>query len=271
MHFPVSLIDIFETENERKMNIRDAIVASKYGKTVELKRDKLKISHSTVEKLFEHSIQQIVKQVQKLMTDERMADVKAILMVGGYSESSLLQRAIKSAFPGIHEVIPQEASSAVLRGALIFGHNPMALTERVLKYTYGVETTLPFVNRVYPQSKRKKADIGDRCVNIFHKLIKKELSVTPGETQVERYYSTCNKKQNCMPLAIFISEEKNPTYVDGKGCAKIGTMFIKFEEPDDLPGRRVKLTMLLGGSEIIVELEDEKSGNKVINTAEFWG
>ncbi|XP_053388605.1 heat shock 70 kDa protein 12B-like [Mercenaria mercenaria] len=271
MHFPVSLIDLFETEKERKITIKDAIVVSKYDKTVELKRDKLKISHSTIENLFEHSIQQIVEHVQKLMTDERMACIKAILMVGGYSESPLLQRAIKSAFPGIHEVIPQEASSAVLRGALIFGHNPMTITERVLKYTYGVDISLPFVDRIYPESKRVKTDEGDRCKDIFHKLIKNESSVTPGETQVKRCYYTVHKKQARISFDIVISKEKTPTYVDEKGCTKIGTIQIKFEEPDDLPGRKVNLTMLLGGTEIIVELEDEKTGNKVINTAEFWG
>ncbi|XP_053408420.1 heat shock 70 kDa protein 12B-like [Mercenaria mercenaria] len=270
MHFPVSLIDLFETEQERKITIKDAIVASKYGKTVELKRDKLKISHSTVEKLFEDSIQQIVKHVQKLMKDERMADVKAILMVGGYSESPLLQRAVKSALPGINIVIPQEASSAVFRGALIFGHNPITITERVLKYTYGINVFMPFVDGKHPENKRRKTDTGDRCGDIFHKLIEKELRVTPGETQVKKYYTSAHKKQAVMRFDIFISEEKTPTYVDDKGCTKIGTIEIDFEDPDDLPGRRVSLTMLLGGTEIIVELEDEKTGKKVINTAEFW-
>ncbi|XP_045189848.2 heat shock 70 kDa protein 12B-like isoform X1 [Mercenaria mercenaria] len=271
MHFPVSLTDLFETDKERKMSIKDTIVASKYGKTVELKRDKLKISHSTVDKLFEVSIQQIVMHVQKLMNDERMADIKAVLMVGGYSESPLLQRAIKSALPGIHILIPQEASSAVLRGALIFGHNPMTITERVLKYTYGIDKYKPFVKGKHQKSKRRITDVGDRCNDIFDKLIEKGLRVKPGETQVKREYCTVYKKQTSMCFCIFSSEEKNPTYVDDKGCTKIGTIRIKFEEPDDLPGRKVNLTMLLGGTEIIVELEDEKTGNKVINTAEFWG
>ncbi|XP_053372779.1 heat shock 70 kDa protein 12A-like [Mercenaria mercenaria] len=271
MHFPVSLIDLFETENERKMNIKDAKVVSKYGKTIELKRDKLKISQSTVEKLFEDSIQQIVKHVQKLMRDERMAEVKAILMVGGYSESPLLQHAIKLAFSGIHIVIPQEASSAVLRGALIFGHNPATITERILKYTYGTDLYQPFLEGKHQETKRMMTDAGDCCAGIFGKLIEKELRVTPGETQVKRSFCALSKKQTGMYFNIFVSEESNPTYVDDKGCTKIGTIRIKFEEPDDLPGRTVNLTMLLGGTEIIVELEDEKSGNKVINTAEFWG
>ncbi|XP_053408419.1 heat shock 70 kDa protein 12B-like [Mercenaria mercenaria] len=271
MHFPVSLNDLFETENESKLCIKDAIVASKYGKTVELKRDKLKISHSTIGKLFEESLEQIVQHLQKLMKDERMADIKTLLMVGGYSESLLLQRAIKSAFPGIHEVIPQEASSAVLRGALIFGHNPIAVTERVLKYTYGIAIYQPFEDGKHPESKRMKTDKGDCCRDVFGNLIKKGLSVTPGETQVRKQYTTGNKKQTGLCFDIFISEEKTPTYVDDKSCTKIGTIEIGFEELDDIPGRIVNLTMLLGGTEIIVELEDEKTGNKVINTAEFWG
>ncbi|XP_053388606.1 uncharacterized protein LOC128551717 [Mercenaria mercenaria] len=129
----------------------------------------------------------------------------------------------------------------------------------------------PFVEGKHQESKRLKTDAGDLCVGIFGKLIEKDLRVVPGETQVKRYFYTANKKQIGMRFDIFISEEKNPTYVDDKGCTKIGTIRIKFEEPDGLPRHNVNLSMLLGGTEIIIELEEEKTRNKIINTTEFWG
>jgi hypothetical protein len=43
-------------------------------------------------------------------------------MVGGFSESTILQEHIKKGFPDKNLFIPKEAGLAVLKGAVIFGH-----------------------------------------------------------------------------------------------------------------------------------------------------
>ncbi|XP_053408416.1 heat shock 70 kDa protein 12B-like isoform X2 [Mercenaria mercenaria] len=269
MHFHASLTDVFVNKQQTHMTIKDAIAASTYAETVEIKRDKLKISHSVFETLFEESLHHTVEHLKRLLKDERMADVRTILMVGGYSESPLLQRAMKSAFPEMQVVIPQGASSTVLRGALIFGHNPASITERILRYTYGTDIAVPFLVRKHPQNRRVKTDVGVRCKDVFDILIVKGTKVKIGEMQINETYYTGYRNQRSMLFGIYVSSEKDPLYIDDIGCSKLGEMIIEFEELDENPRRAVNLSMVLGGTEVIVALEDEKTGNKVISSTVF--
>ncbi|XP_045207711.2 heat shock 70 kDa protein 12B-like [Mercenaria mercenaria] len=221
MNFPASLTEIFL--NETHMTIKDAIAASTYAEAVEIKRDKLKISHSVFKTLFQESLHNTVDHVKRLLKDERMVDVRTILMAGGYSESPLLQRAIKLAFPEMQVVIPHAASSAVLRGALIFGYNPASITERLLRYTYGTDICVSFLEGKHPENRRKKNNVGDTCSDVFDILIEKDTKVKTGETQITGTYYNNHSNQRSMLFRIYASNEKNPLYVDDERCSKLET------------------------------------------------
>ncbi|KAH3822080.1 hypothetical protein DPMN_123850 [Dreissena polymorpha] len=68
-----------------------------------------------------------------------MSDVETILMVGGYSESPILQEAIKKKFPNIKIIVPPDAGLAVIKGAVIVGHCPIVNKESLSTYTYGTD------------------------------------------------------------------------------------------------------------------------------------
>jgi molecular chaperone DnaK (HSP70) len=52
-------------------------------------------------------------------------------MVGGFSESPIMQSAIKEAFSTKKVIIPDEAGLAVLKGAVMYGHKPQTISVRV--------------------------------------------------------------------------------------------------------------------------------------------
>ena len=74
-------------------------------------------------------------------------------MVGGFSESEVVQDAVRSAFRDCRIVIPQEAGLAVLKGAVQFGHDPSIIAARVAKFTYGIGSTVPFDPEVHDPGK----------------------------------------------------------------------------------------------------------------------
>jgi len=45
-----------------------------------------------------------------------------ILMVGGLSEYRMIQNEVQKAFPDNQIIIPKDAASSVLQGAVLFGH-----------------------------------------------------------------------------------------------------------------------------------------------------
>ncbi|XP_053390816.1 heat shock 70 kDa protein 12A-like [Mercenaria mercenaria] len=148
MKFPISLINMFEERKELKLST--AIASTKYAENVTFSGDKLKFSPSVFQNLFKESVSLTTDHLKTLMKD---TSVRAILMVGGYSESPMLQHAVKITFKDVEVVIPLGASSTILRGALVYGHSPQLVKERILKYTYGVGCSRKFIAGVHDQKK----------------------------------------------------------------------------------------------------------------------
>jgi molecular chaperone DnaK (HSP70) len=178
-------------------------------------------------------------------------------MVGGYSESPLLQNAIKEAFTGLDVVIPIGASSTILRGALVYGHSPVSIRERVLKYTYGVETTEPFIEGTDSEYLKVKSATGVLC-RVFDKHVEKGQIVKCNESQVKNTYYTIQTFQSKLAFDIFATEQCNPRYTTE--CSLIGELEIDLPEPEEQSGREIIVTMTFSGTEIIVKAVDEKTG-----------
>ena len=80
----------------------------------------------------------IVTHLQDLFLQTAVKRINIIVMVGGFSESRCLQREISRAFPAKKLVIPSDPGMAVVKGAVIYGHDPKAIVSRISRYTYGV-------------------------------------------------------------------------------------------------------------------------------------
>ncbi|XP_052792108.1 heat shock 70 kDa protein 12A-like [Mya arenaria] len=127
------------------------IAKSKFAGKVQFMGDKLRMDHEVAKGFFQMPIDRMVEKIKQLLDDPVNAGVEAIRMVGGFSDSPLLQDAVRSNFPKLMLVIPPEAGLAVLKGAVIFGHSPQVISQRVSKYTYGIETCIEFDKDEHPE------------------------------------------------------------------------------------------------------------------------
>ncbi|XP_053402834.1 heat shock 70 kDa protein 12B-like [Mercenaria mercenaria] len=125
----------------------------------------------------------------------------------------MLQHAIKDAFPGIDTVIPLGASSTILRGALVYGHSPTSIQERVLKYTYGVEVAEKFKEGIDPEHLKLTTAKGKRCW-VFSKHVERGQIVKCNEPHVEKSYKTAHNFQRRITFRIFATELTNVRYTD---------------------------------------------------------
>jgi hypothetical protein len=48
-----------------------------------------------------------------------------------YSESDMLQNAVKVAYPDLEVFVPVDGGLSVLKGAVIYGHNPNIVSSRI--------------------------------------------------------------------------------------------------------------------------------------------
>ena len=86
--------------------------------------DKLRIKGSFFKSLFDDTIQEILNHINDILKEPEAKDVSRLLIVGGFSESPLIQDAIKKAFPQLRVIVPEDAGLVVLKGAVIYGHQP---------------------------------------------------------------------------------------------------------------------------------------------------
>ncbi|XP_053385546.1 heat shock 70 kDa protein 12B-like [Mercenaria mercenaria] len=267
IEMPRNLVELFE--NDRKTTLKTFLDKSENSDKVRLVGgDKIQCSSDTVAMLFQESVQKTVNHVKDLQ--QNISNLKAILMVGGYSENQLLQGAIKSAFPNLNVVIPIEPQSAILRGALMYGHNPSVLTERVLKYTYGTNILIPFDPRIHPLSKKIYTDAGERCGQIFSKLVEKDQNIKTGQLVSNTFYPV-NRSQRKLGFPVYVSEEKNPVYTENCHC--IGSLTIQIPNPNPKTNleRAFTVSMCFGGTEIEMQAKDDMTGKKVEVNLNFLG
>lgn len=182
-------------------------------------------------------------------------------MVGGFSDSKFLQETMTKAFPDKTIVVPHEASLAVLKGAVLFGHNPSSIDSRVAKLTYGVNTLLPVEDeQSISDKKRIKTINGVKYeTDVFHKHVTKGDTLKIDKAQQEKAYNPLYKDQNFIRFFIYSSPHEDPKYVDEAGCKYLGYITVDLPNITESFDRRVLVRFIFGGTEIKVEGENEKT------------
>lgn len=104
--------------------------------------DKLRMRKELFQSFLKPCSEKIVNQIRELLEEPNVKwTIKKILMVGGFSESEFFQDAIRNAFPEYRIVIPQEAGISVLKGAMVFGHDPTTIDVRKTNYNDRIENS----------------------------------------------------------------------------------------------------------------------------------
>lgn len=265
---PVSLRELFETMTGEK--IQDAINNMRIKDKVKWTKDKMQIDISLTKKFFDKAIEETVKHIEKLLQRRQMRDVSTILMVGGFSESPMLQQAVKCKFPKMRIINPPDAGSAVLKGAVIYGHNPRAILERKCKYTYGIDVCTDFDEERHDESKKRVDGDEEYCDNIFSRHVAIGQTVKVGEAQAVHSYGRSYPDQDEVHIIVFASTELRPMYTTDHSCVKLGQMSLDLPTTCD-DKESIKVQMFYSGTEIEVEAWDESSGERIKEPFDFLG
>lgn len=96
----------------------------KYKDRVSFSQGKLRLDAHTFEGLFNESCNSIIYHLKELLKFPNLKDVSSIIVVGQFADSPVFQVALENAFPTKNVIVPQEAKLAILKGAVLFGHQP---------------------------------------------------------------------------------------------------------------------------------------------------
>jgi len=265
---PVELNELFQAKHDK--TIQNHLASSPtYKNHIEWVKGKLILEPDVANTLFENACKSAANHLKSLFEKQEVKDVPTILMVGGFSECLMLQDAVRRALPGKQVIIPPEPGIVVLKGAVMFGHDPSVIRERRCRYTYGTDVACAFREGIDPVGKKFVDDAGDvLCEGRFGIHVRIGEAVPSGTNTVTKPYLVTRTNQAAICFDIFASDTKKPYFVTDPGCVKIGEVSV------DVPGsgldRSASLCFIFGDTEITVEAIGE-SGQKNKATMKFLG
>lgn len=263
IRLPRSFVSLVSNNQTRAMhNYGSSNVTLKNG-------EYLALSSKMMKKLFEPTAELIKDHLKNLLQQPKLSKVKIMLLVGGFADSALLQQGIKSAFAGrIKVLVPNNASIAVVQGAVLFGKKPGRITERVVSTTYGAGCSRNFIRGVHPEEKKFIVDGVEKCNNLFKLFVREDATVQFGQ-KITSTYTPSKADDTEIRFNFYSTTDPDSQFTTDPSMRKLGSVTVL--SPDTWRGkdREIEVTMEFGGTEITARARDVSSGNVAQTAIDF--
>lgn len=217
--------------------------------------------------LFGRVLLRIVAHLRKLLALPALQQVRYLFLVGGFSESPLLQRRLIEEFGARFTVlVPEEPSLAVVRGAVRFGHYPEAISARVAPCTYGFKRCPVFELGVHDSRRRVVVDGVARCSGVFHRLVCRGEEL-PRDTCHHHTVRPVSGEQTTATIMLLSAPAADVCYVDEEGVQELGQLQVKW--PGRGMDRELTIDISFGDTEIYVKATTSPLGHSVATSLDF--
>jgi molecular chaperone DnaK (HSP70) len=254
---PMGLLEIIKS---KLGGVEKAIKRSKYKLDVSfLPSQKLSVKPEIFRNFFKPTIDALITHVDQLLKDAKLVDLRNIIMVGAFSECKLVIDAVKREFSRMLITIPPDAGLAVLKGAVLFGHQPKKITKRVLKKTYGIQSWPEWNSDIHPERKRVLIDGSERCKDVFFRFAHRGEKVEAGHS-VSQVFEALKPDEKTLECTVYVTDDTNPKYVTDVGCKSLGNLIVPLPLLRLGETLEIEETMIFGGTEILFRARNLKTG-----------
>ncbi|CAG2224041.1 unnamed protein product [Mytilus edulis] len=260
---PKSDADVIFNVSQAFTDVYKKIHKSDLPSEIRIKHGKIRISALRFEEFFNQSIQSITSHLSEIFKSPKLQNVDIILAVGGFSESEIIIDSIREHFPNMQIVVPKDPGLAVLKGAVLFGLEPLSVKSRISRYTYGIkiEKEISTEEDERYRTLRKNRQSIKFATDVFEKLVEIGEEIKVGEWQPATEYDPISKDDQEVKIEFYATEEKDPVHVTDEGCMKLGTLNVDLKERTS-SNDALKLEINAGGTEIKAVITDENTGKK---------
>lgn len=275
--FPFSFVEAFRRTQKR--TVEQAI--NNYGDpTVQWSsQGNLRLLPRAMNSLFEPVVDNVTKHIHKVLSYPSAKDVKYLFMVGGFSESPVLQESILNEFGGLCQVvIPRDVGLCTIKGAVLFGLDTTIVQIRNAALTYGVGCLHSFNPKVHPLHKKViKNDSKEWCTDIFDTFVTVNQPISLGKKITRFYNPACNGLRSTV-ISIFASENEYNTFVTDPGVMKVAELKLQIPPPSSTDTsvaagtrvtRELKVTMDFSSTEVAVTALDCSTGHTTSVNIDF--
>ncbi|XP_021376572.1 heat shock 70 kDa protein 12B-like isoform X2 [Mizuhopecten yessoensis] len=261
---PLALTELFETK--KKMTFREALADSTYSDDVTPIADKIRIKPNLIQGMFRDPLVHLEDHIRCILAKPEVRGTSTLLLVGGFSESPIVQETMKRKFPRVKIVVPAECGLAVLKGAVIFGHEPKNISARVAKFTYGIAISKPFIEGHHPIEKKKVTQNGVICTDVFHKYVECGESMDVDNSQTLSFSAAKGCSSN--RVRVYRSTASDPMFVTDDGCCLLGEVILTRNTDLNL-SQKIDVSLTFGGTECSVVANDSQSGESFRSKFDF--
>ena len=245
-------------------SIKMAISPAHKNKGIMFASGMLRFPYKVMEELFTPIANGIVNHVRKLMWKPQLKQISHFLLVGGFGECLVLQDVLKKEFDSKVKVIcPAEASQCVLKGAVLYGHSPSDIAERMARKTYGTDILKTFDPDIHDPNKTVTKDGVKKASPLFKVFVTKGDKIKTGETK-SFIFTPASASQTNAGSTIYQTDKKEPMYTDEDGVEKCGEVEIQL--PGTGSDREIEYQLTFGGTELEVQARDLRQGGDVART-----
>ena len=235
------------------------------------KKDKMNIEHDLFVHFFQASKEKIVAHVKELSEKEELSNGSIIVLVGGYAESKLLQDFVRTSFSPKTVIVPNQPGLAVLKGAVIFGHDPSVIAERVCRFTYGIKTDSCFDEKRHTLESQYTDEDGIlRAKDCFKLHCKIGQNVKTNVFQESHPYLPVKIDPPSVSFLLYACPRENPIYVGESDCSQIGTMSVSCKGmKGPTSEREILVSLCFGGTEIIMKATTKQTGEVLTSSIKY--
>ncbi|KAL3857838.1 hypothetical protein ACJMK2_012468 [Sinanodonta woodiana] len=233
---------------------------NRYSKYFEINQNGLFFNSEIIrDVLFQETLKMTIQHIQEKMSIINAAHVRKFILVGGFAESPIVIEEMQKQFPDKKIFVVINPFYAVLRGAVLFGHEPNVLQSRISRFTFGVKTHVNFDPKVHlPKKKWVAKDGRTYAKDVFSIHVKSGETVSIGETRLLVEYVPVYPNQTSVRINVYQSTEKEPMYVTDPSCKKLCYLDVPLLEPINVDqNKKVEVSMVYGGTELTVEGVDK--------------
>lgn len=264
VRLPSVVADTFQNINKERLD-NNSVLPKKYIGKVKYTRDKMRVDPSVVKGFFEETCNQICAIAGEHLGNIESAhdcDINNIIMVGGFSESKVLQDKVRKKFPGKRLIIPEEAGLAVLKGAVLYGHDPSMIVARVCKKTYGICAFRNFEPALDKAEKRFVHEANVLCKDRFSIHARKGQKFETGTVVGTNKYVPSDPGATEMQIDVYVSDRDEPRYVDEGDSRRVGQMRVPLGNRNGQ--KEVLIQFVFGDTElgVVAEVNGKKTRGK---------
>ena len=265
MRLPVTLFNLLREERQFKGTMAEYIKQTTYSHSVMAANDKVRFKNDLIKECFTKSVEEIINHLKMLFSSKKLRGkrIGTILMVGGFSQSPVLYDRIKSAFPNMEVICPQDAVLAIVKGAVMFGNNPSLIQERISPRTYGICVNEPFDSTQHPLYLKVIVEGQEKCTDIFKIIVNKGQQLVVGESVFDVHCYPTHSYDTEASVEVYETSLPNPKYTTDDGVRKLGQLCVPIPDVERGKCRLIKIQMHFGYTELFVTAIEVDTDTKV--------